>query len=68
MKHSFFSVSDYKVLQKVVQLSGYTPESVARPEKIRDKETEEYSWRKFMSIYTVNIVWAAYVEYPTATI
>ena len=41
MKHSFFSVSDYKVLQKVVQLSGYTPESVARPEKIRDKETED---------------------------
>ena len=34
-------VSDYKVLQKVVQLSGYTPESVARPEKIRDKETED---------------------------
>jgi hypothetical protein len=36
-----FSVSDYKVLQKVVQLSGYAPESVARPEKIRDKETED---------------------------
>ena len=36
-----FSVSNYKVLQKVVQLSGYVPESVARPEKIKEKETED---------------------------